>query len=207
MLLGLSAFPASLQHGVARCMEKWASKADKSMGHLTGLLVQCLKLVGATGLVECNTLSVLQKWTWQISCILHPFEVKKTKQTKTDEILNILALFLSALFLYSGSLCIVQTDHLPLEKLHTTWLSCLLATEECQRQAHTAAYVYVPTLTSLLFNHTKVTCHKCRHHIQQLNCLHKLLRKHNCLDLKWLYSVLLVQSGSCPAEGIIYLFC
>lgn len=39
----------------------------------------------------------------------------------------------------SGSLCVVQTDHLPLEKLHSTRLSRLPATEECQRQAHPTA--------------------------------------------------------------------
>lgn len=31
----------------------------------------------------------------------------------------------------SGSLCFIQTDHLSLEKLHTTRLSCLSAAEEC----------------------------------------------------------------------------
>ena len=38
----------------------------------------------------------------------------------------------------SGALCLIQTDHLSLEELHTTRLSCMPATEECWGQEEPA---------------------------------------------------------------------
>lgn len=38
----------------------------------------------------------------------------------------------------SGALCLIQTDHLSLEELHTTRLSCMPATEKCWRQEESA---------------------------------------------------------------------
>ncbi len=38
----------------------------------------------------------------------------------------------------SGSLCIIQTDHLPLEELHAARLSGLPAFEECKWQEESA---------------------------------------------------------------------
>lgn len=42
----------------------------------------------------------------------------------------------------SGTLCLIQTDHLPLEELHATRLSCLPATEKRWRQEEPAVWVF-----------------------------------------------------------------
>lgn len=62
----------------------------------------------------------------------------------------------------SGSLCVVQTDHLPLEKLHTTRLSRLPAAEERQRQAHPAAWVLLAGSDQLSLNNCQVSQHNHR---------------------------------------------
>lgn len=50
----------------------------------------------------------------------------------------------SPVFLPSGSLCIIQTDHLPLEELYAARLSGLPAFEECKWQEKPAAWVTPP---------------------------------------------------------------
>lgn len=53
------------------------------------------------------------------------------------------------LFILSCSLCIIKADHLPLEELHATWLSCLPATQECWGQEEPAVWVSVSDQTML----------------------------------------------------------
>lgn len=55
------------------------------------------------------------------------------------------SLNVSVSILRSGSLCIIQTDHLPLEELHAARLSGLPASEERQWQEEPATWVSQPT--------------------------------------------------------------